>query len=161
MPAVTVVTDQGVEAPGVTIETEPVPMSLPTLETHTRTPSNARPCGFVPRFDATIEGCPLVWVGSIAYRLLALLTVKIFPIATRRSCGVPLKAVHVPRLLPSLARTRSTSRFAEAQISAPSAMQNFGINPTVVSPAMAPLRGIQNCLIAARRLPRFKTPSTE
>src|SRR5262249_31110516 len=57
---VTVVTVQGSEVPGVTIETEP-----PLLADQTRPPSNVKKAGPLPRLVATVSAKPAGKVGSI------------------------------------------------------------------------------------------------
>jgi hypothetical protein len=55
------VTVHGIEAPGVTIETEPIPFAV-----HTRAPSNVRPDGTPPSAVDTVVTAPAAWEGSIA-----------------------------------------------------------------------------------------------
>jgi hypothetical protein len=59
-PVVTVVTVQGIDGPGVTIETE-----LPKLAVQTRAPSKATPWGTFPKSLATVVTAPAAWLGSI------------------------------------------------------------------------------------------------
>src|SRR5262249_36943168 len=81
--------------------------------------------------------------------------------ATRTEVGA-MAPVHVSSRAPSLALTRETDallKFA-TQRSAPSALTAIGLLPTVVSPRTVEFCVVQNWSRIARRLPRFRTPST-
>jgi hypothetical protein len=60
---VTVVTVQGIEEPGVTIETD-----APWFAVQIRLPSNVIPSAPSPRFDATTVAAPAAALGSIRER---------------------------------------------------------------------------------------------
>jgi hypothetical protein len=62
-PVAIVVTVQGRETPGVTIETLPVPMEEP-LATQIFAPSNASALGLSPRFVTTVVTTPAGWSGT-------------------------------------------------------------------------------------------------
>src|SRR5262249_39701433 len=153
------VTVHGIVAPGVTIERE-VPSAV-----QIRPPSKAIPLGASPRLLATVVTAPGAWLGSIMKSLPrgeVLPETKIRPMAT----AIPaarVAPVQVASSVPSLPRTRETEllpKFA-TQRSAPSDWTYWGLVPTVVIPRTVSFCGVQNCLSAARRLPRFKTPSTD
>src|SRR5262249_27880734 len=148
----TVVTVQGGEAPGVTIETDPEKFAV-----QIRDPSKAIPTVPFPRLLATVVTAPAAWRGSIRKSCpeLEFPVTKTRPIAT----STPYAAnapVHVSSSLPSLPRTRETvpppPKFATHR-SAPSDSTSLGVLPTAVSPRTPLLWGVQNCFKAARRPP--------
>src|SRR5215831_6658192 len=105
MPANTVVTVQGIDGPGVTIETD-CPL---TWASQILAPSKAMPLGLPARLLATVVTAPAGWLGSIRNRLPGRENpvTRTFPMAmrTRSELSAP---VHVSRSFPSLARTRWT-----------------------------------------------------
>src|SRR5262245_33699299 len=65
-PRDTVVTVQGMDAVGVTIETDPEPgEKSATLVVQIRAPSNAARAGAFPRLLATVVTAPAGWLGSM------------------------------------------------------------------------------------------------
>src|SRR5262249_5350186 len=155
---VTVVTVHGIEAPGVTIEALPSKLAV-----QMRAPSNALLSASPPRPLETVFTTPAAWVGSMRYTRpgLMLAATRTLPIAA--SAAVALVApVHVPSSRPSLPRTRETVPAVElgTPTAAPSDRRSLGPAPTVVRPSAVELWEVQNWSRAARRLPRFKAPST-
>ena len=88
---------------------------------------------------------------------------KILPIA-RVSCPSAMSPVKLFSSLPSLARTREMTSLPadpETHRSAPSNSMNSGLSMlSVVTCIESVAWVVQNCRIAARRLPLFNTPST-
>src|SRR5262249_22308979 len=156
-PVVTVVTVQGIVAPGVTMETDPL-----VLAVQIRLPSKARPVVPSPGV-ATVTAAPAAWLGSIweSFPVPVQPETKTRSIADSAANGNDVP-VQVSRSLPSLPRTRETElpvKFG-TQTSAPSQAGIWGAAPTVVKPRTVSFCGVQNLSSAARRLPRFNAPST-
>src|SRR6266508_4379035 len=118
-PVVIVVTVQGIDAVGVTIETEEEP------GVQKRAPSKTTSLGLSPRLVATVVTAPAGWEGSMRKSLPGepLPARMIFPIAGRTPCTL-VAPVQVSSSLPSLARTRETvpPSLLPTQISTPSVL---------------------------------------
>src|SRR5215470_2550126 len=156
-PVETVVTVQGVVAPTVTFETELL------LAVQTRAPSKARPKMMPSTLVATVATAPAAWVGSMLYSLPVVpppTTMRPLTTTTPNASAAP---VQVASSVPSLPRTRETELLLmlHTHRSDPSDSTRLGLSPTVVMPRTAALCVVQYCRSAARRPPRFKTPSTD
>src|SRR5262249_18754605 len=110
---------------------------------------------------ATTVVAPGAWEGSIMWRRPGFVNpfAKTRPIAMTIGADNSVADVHVPRSLPSEARTRDRLE-PDTQTSAPSNFVKLGLESTVVWGRTAPAFGVENCPSAARRLPRFRTAST-
>src|SRR5262249_23296409 len=127
-------------------------------------PSNAMPLGRSPRLVATVETAPAGWVGSIMYRLPAVLMnagAKTLPMATS-GCSTLVAPVQVSRILPSLPRTRVTDPSLKlvAHRSLPSDLTHWAPLGRLVNARTVSFWDVQNRLSTALGPPRFRALST-